>query len=145
MSGLTLVFTIIGYLAIAIFLVGFMAGAWKYATTPAPLKIPLTPAPVGRTGIVCRMAQEVGLFKSLFNSNKTIWIAGYLFQLTLVLVLIKHTRFFFKSFVRADIISVRKFVMGLITFSPQAMPGDIIFKMKRTKHVGAAGQIACEA
>ncbi|MDP2210511.1 MAG: hypothetical protein Q8J63_02080 [Candidatus Aquicultor sp.] len=139
MSGLTLVFTTVGYLAIAIFLVGFMARVWKYATTPAPLKIPLTPAPVGPTGVIYRMAQEVGLFKSLFNSNKIIWLAGYIFHLTLVIVLIKHTRFFFKYFVRADIISVKKFVMGLITFSPQAMPGDIIFKTKRTKHVGAAG------
>ena len=134
-SGLTLVFTIIGYLAIAIFLVGFMARVWKYATTPAPLKIQLTPAPVGSTGVVCRMAQEVGLIKSLFNSNKIIWLAHYMFHLTLVLVLLKHTRFFF--IVRADIISVKKFVTGLITFSPQAMPGDIIFKKRRTKHVGA--------
>ena len=97
-----------GYLAIAIFLVGFMARVWKYATTPVPLKIPLTPAPVGTTGVIYRTAQEI-----------------------------KHTRLFFKSFVRAAIISVKKFVMGLITFSPQVMLGDIIFKIKRTKHVGA--------
>ncbi|HCG99913.1 MAG: hypothetical protein A2074_05185 [Candidatus Aquicultor primus] len=119
MSGLTLDFTIIGYLAIAIFLVGFMARVWKYATTPAPLKIQLTPA-VGSTGVVCRMAQEVGLIKSLFNSNKIIWLAYCLFHLTLVLVLLKHARFFFT--VRADIISVKKFVTGLITFRPRRCP-----------------------
>ncbi|MBS3909671.1 MAG: hypothetical protein KGZ93_08620 [Actinobacteria bacterium] len=137
MSGLTLAFTIAGYLAIAIFLVGFMARVWKYETTPSPLKIAFNPAPVGATGVVYRMAQEAGLFKSLFNSNKIIWLAGYIFHVTLVIVLIKHTRFFFT--VRADIISVKKFVMGLITFSSQAMPGDIIFKMRRTQHLGAAG------
>ncbi|MBE0446937.1 MAG: respiratory nitrate reductase subunit gamma [Actinobacteria bacterium] len=97
MSGLTLFYTAFTYIAIAIFLYGFLTRIWKYATTPSPLKIPLTPAPVQPAGAVYRIIQEVGFFKSLFYSNRIIWLAGYLFHLALAIVLIKHARFFFAS------------------------------------------------
>lgn len=97
MSGLTLFYTLFAYVAIGIFLFGFLTRIWKYAETPSPLKIALTPAPITSTGVVYRMFQEVGLFKSLFKSNKIIWLAGYAFHLGLALVLLKHVRFFFVS------------------------------------------------
>ncbi len=97
MDGLSLFFVIISYAAIAIFLIGFLAKVWKYAMTPAPLKIPVTPAPTNSPGVVWRMLQEVVVFKSLFKSKKVIWVAGYVFHLALAFLLIKHLRFFFVS------------------------------------------------
>lgn len=97
MSGMTLFYTIFAYLAVVIFIAGFLARVWKYATTPSPLRIAQTPAPTTSGGVVNRMAQEVVLFKSLFKSNRVIWVGGYLFHLILLLVLIRHFRFFFAS------------------------------------------------
>ena len=190
MSILTLFYTLFAYVAIAIFLVGFLARVWKYAITPSPLKISLNPAPVGPAGVAYRMVQEVGFFKSLFYSNKIIWLGGYIMHLSLALILIKHVRFFFapapamlewittftdyigfiflgmllflfllrlvvdrtyyvslmtdygilvllmliaatgiltKYYVRVDLVDIKAFAMGIVTFTPQALPGDPIF------------------
>jgi nitrate reductase gamma subunit len=97
MSALTVVFVILGYIAIAVFIVGVLYKVWKYATTPAPLKIPQNPSPVTPAGVPPRIIMEVGLFKSLFKSNKLIWLGGYVFHLGLLLVFIKHLRFLFAS------------------------------------------------
>lgn len=190
MNGISLFYIAFAYVAIAIFIFGFLARVWKYAKTPSPLNITLTPGPTSTTGVVYRMVQEVGFFKSLFYSNRIIWLGGYIMHLGLALVLIKHFRFFFtpapaslawittfeayagfiflapllflfalrlindrtyyislltdygilvllmliaatgiltKYYVRTDIINVKAFVMGIVSFSPAAMPMDFIF------------------
>lgn len=97
MSGLTIFFVIYAYVALAIFTVGFLGRIWKYAKTPAPVKIPQTPAPVSGGGVAGRMMLEVGVFRSLFKSNRIIWLFGYVFHLGLLFALVKHYRFFFAS------------------------------------------------
>ncbi|MBE0429324.1 MAG: respiratory nitrate reductase subunit gamma [Thermoleophilia bacterium] len=97
MSGLTIVFSLFFYIAFNIFLVGILLKLWKYAATPAPLKIPQTPAPKTAAGVGFRMFQEVALFKSLFRGNKLVWLGGYIFHLGLLLVFIKHFRFLLPS------------------------------------------------
>jgi nitrate reductase gamma subunit len=82
------------YLATVIFIAGVGYRIWLYAHTPAPLKIPTTPAPVTRSGVVWRMAREVFLFQSLFKSNKWIWLLGWVFHVALLLVLLRHLRYF---------------------------------------------------
>jgi len=64
-----------------------------YAKTPAPLKIPTTPAPVTQGGVVIRMLQEVLLFKSLFRSDKLLWALGMLFHYTMLLIVMRHFRY----------------------------------------------------
>jgi len=94
MPFLTVVYALLFYAATAILVVGV---AWKisvYAKTPAPLKIPTTPAPVTRTGVAMRMFREIAFFESLFRSNKWIWIFGYLFHFGLFMVLARHFRYF---------------------------------------------------
>ena len=97
MNGLTLVFSLFFYIAADVFFLGMMWKIWKYAATPAPLKIPQTPAPKTGAGVGVRMFQEVTFFKSLFKSNKLLWLGGYVFHLSLLFVLMKHLRFFFPS------------------------------------------------
>lgn len=94
---MTALFVVLGYAAIAIFLVGVLAQVWKYGNTPAPLKIPQNPSPVTASGVPVRVLSEVVLFKSLFKSNRVIWLAGYVFHIGLLLVLVKHYRFLFAS------------------------------------------------
>ncbi|MDE1948068.1 MAG: respiratory nitrate reductase subunit gamma, partial [Burkholderiales bacterium] len=65
-----------------------------YARTPAPLKIPTTPAPTTADGVVLRLLREVALFESLFKSNKWTWVFGWTFHAALLLVLLRHLRYF---------------------------------------------------
>ena len=90
----TIVYALLFYAATAILVVGVASKIRQYAKTPAPLKIPTTPAPVTRSGVVLRMFREVVWFESLFKSNKWIWIFGYLFHFGMFLVLARHLRYF---------------------------------------------------
>ncbi len=94
MSALTILFALLFYLAAATLLGGLGYRVWLYATTPAPLRIPTTPAPLTRAGVVRRMLFEVTLFSSLFKANKWIWLFGWVFHAALLLVLLRHLRYF---------------------------------------------------
>ncbi len=94
MSALSVIYALVFYLATAILIIGLVRKIMQYANTPAPLKIPTTPAPVTTSGVVMRMASEVVLFASLFKSNKWIWIFGWMFHFALLLILLRHLRYF---------------------------------------------------
>ena len=94
MSALTIAYAALFYIATAVFVFGVAAKIYSYAGTPAPLKIPTTPAPTTTTGVALRMAREVIFFESLFKSNKWTWIFGWMFHGALVLVLLRHVRYF---------------------------------------------------
>jgi nitrate reductase gamma subunit len=82
------------YLTTLILVVGLIVRIRRYAMVPAPLKIPTTPAPTTTGGVVLRMAREVVLFESLFRANKWIWIFGWMFHAAMLLVLLRHLRYF---------------------------------------------------
>ncbi|MDH3371614.1 MAG: respiratory nitrate reductase subunit gamma [Gammaproteobacteria bacterium] len=88
------IYAVLAYFATAVLVVGLLYRIWLYARTPAPLKIPTTPAPVTRSGVVMRMAKEVVLFESLFKANKWTWLFGWVFHAALLLVVFRHLRFF---------------------------------------------------
>ena len=94
MSFWTVVYALLFYNATALLVGGLSYKIRQYAKTPAPLKIPTTPAPVTRSGVVLRMGREVVFFESLFRSNKWIWIFGYLFHFGMFLALARHIRYF---------------------------------------------------
>lgn len=87
-------FAILFYLATLVFVVGLIHRIRTYASTPAPLKIPTTPAPTTQTGVVLRMTREVVFFESLFKANLWTWGAGWLFHASLALVTMRHLRYF---------------------------------------------------
>ncbi|MGE3246189.1 MAG: respiratory nitrate reductase subunit gamma [Beijerinckiaceae bacterium] len=89
-----IVFACLFYAATALLVFGLAFRIWRYATTPAPLKIPTTPAPTTKAGVVMRMGREVVLFESLFKANKWIWLFGWVFHAALALVLLRHVRYF---------------------------------------------------
>ena len=94
MSVLTIVFTLLFYFATATLLAGLVYRIRLYAKTPAPLRIPTTPAPLTRGGALRRMFFEVTLFNSLFKSNRWIWLFGWVFHAALLFVLLRHLRYF---------------------------------------------------
>lgn len=72
MTTLTLFYIGLYYFAAIVLIAGVAYRITEYSRTPAPLKIPTTPAPITNSGVALRMAREVVLFESLFKSNK--WI-----------------------------------------------------------------------
>ena len=94
MSLLTIAFILLFYAATAILVIGIGYRIKLYASTPTPLRIPTTPAPLTRPGVVRRMFFEVVLFNSLFKANKWIWLFGWVFHAALLFVLLRHLRYF---------------------------------------------------
>ncbi len=94
MSFLTITFAGLFYAATAILIAGLANKIIQFAKTPAPLKIPTTPAPTTQTGVVLRMFREVAFFESLFKGTKWTWLFGYMFHIALFLVLFRHLRYF---------------------------------------------------
>jgi nitrate reductase gamma subunit len=94
MTAATILFAVLFHLAAAVFAGVLAYRIYDYARTPAPLKIPTTPAPTTRGGVVLRMVREVVLFESLFKSNLWTWACGWLFHAGLALVLLRHLRYF---------------------------------------------------
>ena len=91
---LGVLYGLIFYGAAALLIAGL---AWKiaqYARVPAPLKIPTMPAPLTRGGVVLRIVREMVLFESLFKANKWLWLFGWAFHAALLVVLLRHLRYF---------------------------------------------------
>jgi nitrate reductase gamma subunit len=94
MSALTVTYALLFYAAAAILVFGVAWRCVRYARTPQPLKIPTPPAPTTRAGVALRLLTEVTLFRSLYRSNKWIWLFGWTFHVALALVLARHLRYF---------------------------------------------------
>ncbi len=94
MSAVTIIYALLFYTATAIFVGGLAYKIFLYARTPQPLKIPTTPAPTTTAGVVVRMLKEVTVFESLFKANKWTWLFGWIFHFALVIVLLRHLRYF---------------------------------------------------
>lgn len=91
---MTALYAILFYVATLVLVGGLGYKIYQYFKTPAPLKIPTTPAPTTLNGVRLRMIREVVLFESLFKGNKWIWLFGWMFHVGLALVLLRHLRYF---------------------------------------------------
>ncbi len=91
---MSLFFAALYYAASLVLAGGLIYRISDYLNTPAPLKIPTTPAPTTGGGVVLRMAREVFFFESLFKGSLWTWGFGMLFHGGLALVLMRHLRYF---------------------------------------------------
>ncbi len=94
MSLLTILYTVLFYVATGVLVIGLARKIRAYSKVPAPLSIPTTPAPTTAAGVRWRLAREVVLFESLFKSSKWTWLFGWAFHVTLLLVVLRHVRYF---------------------------------------------------
>lgn len=114
---------VLPYAAAALFVGGIMARVVGWARSPVPFRIPTTCGqqkslpwikqakienPSTTAGVVARMALEVLCFRSLFRntktelrgdrlnyaSNKWLWAAGLAFHYSLLVIVLRHLRFF---------------------------------------------------
>jgi nitrate reductase gamma subunit len=118
MSFLTVAFAALFYAATILLVVGLARRIVLYWKTPAPLKIPTTPAPTTQSGVVLRMFREVVFFESLFKSTKWTWLFGWLFHVALFAVLFRHLRYFSDS---ATVLTVVGFVSPMFKYLAFAM------------------------
>ncbi len=91
---LTILYATLLCVAAGVFVIGLGLKIRSYARTPAPLKIPTTPAPTTLAGVGWRMAREAVFFESLFKSSKWTWLFGWAFHVALLLVVLRHLRYF---------------------------------------------------
>ncbi len=94
MSFLTIAYALLFYFATAMLIIGVARKIYIFHSAPAPLKIPTTPAPTTQTGVVLRLFREVVFFESLFKGAKWTWLFGWLFHFGLLLVTLRHLRYF---------------------------------------------------
>jgi nitrate reductase gamma subunit len=115
---------VIPYVAVAVFVIGFIYRMVQWAKSPVPFKIPTTGGqmksfswiksnpidnPSSNAGVIARMAFEVLTFRSLFRntrvelrdgpkldygSNKWLWVAALAFHYAFLVVFIRHFRLF---------------------------------------------------
>ena len=114
---------VLPYAAFAVFLIGFLYRILLWAKSPVPFRITTTcgqqaslpwirknplDCPSGLKGVIGRMFMEIILFRSLFrNTNmavvgqrpvygsaKGLWFFGLLFHWSLLIIVIRHLRFF---------------------------------------------------
>jgi nitrate reductase gamma subunit len=167
-------FAVLFYFAAGLFAVGLTYRIVTYARTPAPLKIPTTPAPRTRTGVVLLMAREVFFFESLFKASLWTWLLRHVryfidpvwswvifiqpfgiyagFMMVAGLMGLWGRRFFvdrvryistpsdhlmlamligigvsglvMKFITHTDIVAIKNFFMGLMSFSINTLPSD---------------------
>jgi len=94
MSALSIVYALLFYAATSVLVIGLGLKIRSYTLTPAPLKIPTTPAPTTNVGVALRLTREVVFFESLFKASKWTWLFGWMFHGALLLVLLRHVRYF---------------------------------------------------
>lgn len=123
--GLQVLFgIIIPYLAVLIFVIGFITRVMDWASSPVPFRIPTTCGqqkslpwikqnkidnPFTTGAVIIRMALEILFFRSLFRNTsmglnqgpkisyvweKWLWLAALAFHYSFLTVLIRHLRFF---------------------------------------------------
>ncbi|MFO7817106.1 MAG: sulfate reduction electron transfer complex DsrMKJOP subunit DsrM [Thermodesulfobacteriota bacterium] len=115
---------IVPYLAVVIFVVGFVLKVVNWGKSPVPFRIPTTCGqeaslpwikankidnPTTLWGVLVRMFFEVFLFRSLFrntkvelrdgpklsySSSKWLWLFALLFHYSFLLIVLRHMRFF---------------------------------------------------
>jgi nitrate reductase gamma subunit len=87
---LLLIGVIMPYIALLIFILGLFYRLMKWLSSPVPIRMPLTPAPISRLGVIGRMSTEFLIFRSLSKANKKLWLGSWLFHILLGTTLIVH-------------------------------------------------------
>ena len=114
---------VLPYAAFTVFIVGFIYRVVQWAKAPVPFRITTTCGqekslpwirtnplenPSGLWGVIGRMALEIFLFRSLFRNTKVdilqkrpvygsakwLWFFGLLFHWSLLIIVLRHLRFF---------------------------------------------------
>ena len=91
MNGFTFfIDSILPYISVPVLVLGTIWRLWQWFNVPLPLRIGLPPIPRTQNGVTRRIAAEVLLFRTLFNSKRDFWFVIWPFHLVGLLVLVHH-------------------------------------------------------
>lgn len=121
---LSVLFILLSYLAAAAFFGGLLYKLLRYAVTPAPLKIPITPHPKTAGGVVWKNTVIISTFSPIFKSNKWIWAGGIVFHIILLLVILRHLRYFMEP-----VPEIITFLQSWGIYAGLLIPLPIIYKI----------------
>ncbi len=89
-----MLFNAFTHTALLVFVAGFLYRLYEFKNTPQPLKIPQTPQATTASGVFARMAGDVLIFRSLSKGTKVLWITGWVFHFTFLILILRHLRYF---------------------------------------------------
>ena len=137
-----IIYAILFWIATLVLILGVANKLIIYAKIPAPLKIPITPAPVSRLGVGFRMLQEVLLFKSLFRADKQLWLISLVFHYALLLIVICHFKYILDALYRFNtLIQLGKYAGFVLVLSLVALLLRRIL-IDRVRYISSPSDIA---
>jgi len=93
LSTLSVAYIAMSYLSLTLFFGGLFYKLYAFATTPSPLKIPLTPQATTAGRLFFYNLTKLSTFSVLFKSNRSIWVGGFSLHLLLLFIFLHHLRF----------------------------------------------------
>jgi nitrate reductase gamma subunit len=81
---------VLPYICFPVFIIGAIYRVWQWFRIPLPLRIGLAPVPRTYTGILGLIAAEFFVFRTLFKSEKTLWLIIWPFHVAGLLTLGNH-------------------------------------------------------
>ncbi len=87
---ISFIYVVISYITFVVFVCGVIYKFLIYMKTPQFVNIVLTPSPTSRKGVYCRMLSNIIFLRTLFKSDKFLWLISYLFHLSFLAILLQH-------------------------------------------------------
>lgn len=81
---------ILPYISVPILLIGTIWQLWRWFSVPLPLRIGLAPVPTTQMGVVGKIAAEVFLFRTFFDSERAFWFVVWPFHVVGLFTLAHH-------------------------------------------------------
>jgi len=89
-----LFFSLLCWLSFGVFIFGLLFKLISYLRSPEPFKIPLTPGPSTRTGVLFKIFRYIFFFEPLIRTRFWLWFGAMGFHICFLLVILRHLRYF---------------------------------------------------
>ena len=113
-----ILFGVLPYIAAGLFVWGLWMNIRRWRRAADPFKIPLTPSPDSRGGIIRRVAREIFFFETVRRNSFPRWIAVLAVHYGLLLVLLGHLRYFVQPVPE---------VLAILAGGPKRAAGAVFF------------------
>ncbi len=87
---------VLPYITLVVFVVGFVYRIAVWWSRPSPIPIAVFPGQRSVGQAIVRVLSDVLFFRSLlrFQGNYVLWLGGWLFHVSFLLILLRHLRYF---------------------------------------------------
>lgn len=78
------------YIAVGVFIAGLAWRVLSWLKVPVPFQLTMFPAPETTAGRIMTVGKQLGLFTSLYNSDRTLWFWAWIMHVSLAMVIGGH-------------------------------------------------------